>query len=163
MRASLEVFTLASVALLSCRAVLGIEDIEEGTTDGGAGTPDAAADSVGTDSATATDTGAGTDSGCAKGGNCNVCCRIPFMGTSTLPELEKVAKAAGCICGAGKCNAECPEICGGEAGMPQPTCIQCIDDELINGTFGPCGKALDDCAANATCKPIAPCFQACKP
>ena len=164
MRGKVKVFTLASVALLSCRGILGIEDIEEGTADGGTVTSDAAADSVGTDSAT-TDTGieTGADAGCAKGSGCNVCCREPLKGTSSLPEIEKVAKNAGCICGSGKCIVECPEICGAEAGMPQPTCIQCLDNELINGTFGPCGKALDDCEGNATCKPVGVCFRACKP
>jgi hypothetical protein len=57
-------FTLASVVLLGCRAVLGIEDIEEGTTEGGMGAPDASADSLGTDSAAAdVSVDAGVDNG----------------------------------------------------------------------------------------------------
>jgi hypothetical protein len=163
-RGPAKLFTLASVALLSCRAVLGIEEIEEGTPDGGGAGTDAAADSVQTDSATEAATDTGVDTGCAKGPSCNVCCREPYKGVGgTLPELEKVAKAAGCICGAGNCNTECPELCGDAGGQPQPTCIQCLDTELVNGTLPACGKALDDCVKNATCAPVGSCLKGCKP
>jgi hypothetical protein len=161
MRGSTKVFTLASIALLSCRAVLGIEEIEDGTSDGGTGTPDAAADSVGTDSANVVDSG--PDTGCAPSADCNVCCRKPLMGSQALPELEKVAIKAGCICGdAGLCATDCAPICN-NTGMPQPSCIQCLDTALLNGAKLECGKALDDCVANTTCKPMGECLRGCKP
>ena len=107
MHAKVKVFTLASVALLSCRAILGIEDIEEGNADGGAGTPDAATDSVGTDSPT-TDAGAdtGVDAGCSvlTGSECGKCCRDSDQQGNK--ELE--TKLAPCLCdggcGTGKCS-----------------------------------------------------------
>lgn len=161
MRDNIKVFTLASVALLGCRAVLGIEEIEE-TSDAGTGTNDAAADSVAIDSPIGDGAVADTNEACPPGPGCNVCCREPFKGTPTLPELEKIAKAAQCICGdAGACSTECSTICSGP-GMPDPTCIQCLDAVLIGKAKPECQKALQDCANNVTCKPVGECLKTCK-
>ena len=158
MRGSVKVFTLASVALLSCRGILGIEEIEEGTADGGTGTPDAAADSVGTDSATP-DTGSetGADAGVCSdktGGDCTKCCRE--LGKENYKELENLLKP--CLCDGG-CNDCQANLCAG--GDPAGTqCIPCMDNAIKSGTQ--CTKEKNDCFAKTGCKPVYDCIAACK-
>jgi hypothetical protein len=157
MRSSSKVFTLASVALLSCRAVLGIEEIEDGT-DGGTGTPDGAADSMGTDSATQ-DAASETSSACAAMGNeCGKCCRMA-AGAAYKEELEKLITP--CLCAGGSlCATKCgPNLCDG--GDPKDTdCLPCMDDAIQGGT---CPKERDDCAAKSpACKAAYDCLASCK-
>lgn len=155
-----KVFTLASVALLSCRAVLGIEEIEEGAADGGAGT-DAGADSAATDSA-AIDTGvdAGPNAECwaMTGTECGKCCRnANMLGNSQLEQAFKV-----CVCADGGCAQDACQsttICGGGAEPKDTPCIPCVD-LAINTNSCPVGR--DECAKISTCKMTYDCLVGCK-
>lgn len=162
MRPSVKVFTLASVALLSCRGILGIEEIEEGTADGGAGTPDAATDSVGTDSAKP-DVAPGEDAGaCANktGNDCGKCCRD----SNQIGNGELEANLKQCLCDAGSgCSPadSCftTKICGGTAEPKDTPCIPCIDS-TVKSNLCPSGKM--QCGASANCKAVFDCIAACK-
>jgi hypothetical protein len=162
MRDNVKVFTLASVALLSCRAVLGIEEIEEGTTDGGTA-GDAAADSIGTDSATV-DSGVdtGVDAGACSGktGNdCGKCCRDLNPGGNK--ELEGIIKT--CVCDGGctpnPTDCQATTVCGGGSDPKDTGCIPCIDTK-IKGDM--CPKERDDCKKSSNCKVVYDCLAVCK-
>jgi hypothetical protein len=164
MRGNVKVFTLASVALLSCRAVLGIEDIEEGAADGGT-TGDAATDSVGTDSATGdtgVDTGvdAGPNAECLAmaGTECGKCCRTSNM--TGNGQLEQALKP--CLCADGGCaNDACKttSICGGASEPKDTPCIPCVDGMVKSSS---CLVGRDECAKTPTCKAAYDCLAACK-
>jgi hypothetical protein len=154
MRGSIKVFTVASVALLSCRAVLGIEEIEEGTTDAGTGAPDAAADSVGTDSANPAD-GPPVSACTAMGDQCGRCCRMN-AGPAYKEELEVIIKP--CLCTGGCADSCKSNLCDG--GDPKDTpCLPCMDQAIRTGT---CPKERDDCTAkSAACKAAYDCLASC--
>lgn len=153
MRGTAKVFTVASVALLSCRAVLGIEEIEDGTLDGGAadgGGTDAPADSVVIDTG---DAGICSDK---TGTECGKCCR-QAGGPGYKEELEPIIKP--CLCG-GACAGDClANLCDG--GDPVGSnCIPCMDDEI---QAQKCVPQKTECyAKSANCRLVWDCIAACK-
>lgn len=158
------VFGFASVALLSCRAVLGIEELE--LVDGGAATgpgQDASTDGApdaGGDAPSDGGGGAKTDvAACASKTDlrdCSMCCRDSFP--AAAGELEQTFK--GCVCAAACAATEgCDTtLCtGGSVGGTN--CPKCID-EVVRG--GACIKESDQCARSATCEPALTCLLSCK-
>lgn len=145
-----KVFTLASVALLSCRAVLGIEELDDQATDAGTGANDGgASDSARTDA----DTGANPNA-CVSSSDCGRCCRMA-AGAAYKEELEPIIKP--CLCDGG-CSAQCTtNICAG--GDPAGTaCLPCMDDAIQADT---CKKERDQCFQSGTCKAVYDCIKTC--
>ena len=153
-----KVFTLASVALLSCRAVLGIEELEDPTSDGGAGTDggaDAATDSARTDADTGVPPGDGGSGACvSEGGACGRCCRDQ-AGPAYKDQLEPILKP--CLCDGG-CTTQCStNLCAG--GDPKDTaCLPCMDDAIRNGV---CKQERDQCNQTPSCKAVYDCLASC--
>ena len=145
-----KVFTLASVALLSCRAVIGIEDLED-PTDAGAGGKDAGSDSVRTDA----DTGPGPDTGATcSGQDCGKCCRDQ-AGPAYKEELEPTLKP--CLCDGG-CASSCgTNLCMNIDAKDTP-CLPCMDDAIRNDS---CPKEKATCGQSTTCKAVYDCLAKC--
>jgi hypothetical protein len=156
-----KVFTLASVALLSCRAVLGIEDLQEnkdgGTTaDGGPGGKDAGPDTTPAKDGSS-DTGSDA-SGCSGqvGPDCGKCCRDSNMLANK--NLEDSLKAGSCLCTA-ECSSECgSNLCTG--GDPAGTeCPKCIDTVI---KANKCSADVSSCEKSADCKVLTDCIRSCQ-
>ncbi len=158
------IFGLASVALLSCRAVLGIEELE--VVDGGAGSdagadgssdggPDARADAP-------TDAGGGakTDvSACVAKPDlkdCSMCCRDSFP--TAVPVMEQTFKACVCASPCATTNGCDTTLCAGKA-VAGTDCPKCVDDVVRNGS---CKKESDECANSPSCEPALTCLRSCK-
>jgi hypothetical protein len=174
----LHVMAAALVLVAGCRAVLGIEpldDVDGGTeTDGGTvkdatladTSTDAADASVSTDAA---DTSAPTDAAdtspppnpCADAGpNCNMCCRNGSGPAEHL--LEQYSIEAGCVCGATTCGPECADggFCAGQ-GPPVPmSCGQCVGTAL-GASSPPCEAAQATCTGDPSCAPVLECLKGC--
>jgi hypothetical protein len=161
-----KVFGLASVALLSCRAVLGIEDIPDTKDAGGTGPMDAGGDATKVDAPPdgtppAKEGGLTDVSACVSSADCRQCCRMTYG--QTFGELEKVARDTQCLCGSGACTSDCASSACNTP--PQPpamgACGKCVDDSLAGGV-GACGTAIKQCQANGpACEPAATCIAAC--
>lgn len=159
------VFGLASVALLSCRAVLGIEELEVG--DGGAATTDAGADAprdggldARSDAPTDAGGGAKTDvAACAAKADlkeCSICCRDSFA--AAAGQLEQTFKPCVCASACAATEGCDTTLCaGGNAGGTN--CPKCIDEVVRNGS---CKKESDDCERSSGCEPALTCLRACK-
>jgi hypothetical protein len=168
-------------ALVGCRGIIGVEDLgldagadaaakdaSGGAADGSSQTTDGSLVDVGVlpmegggpppiDAAVL-----GTCAGMT-GGMCQGCCRMNY-GVEQA-KLDSYAVADMCICGTSSCAAECSSsACIGDAGMPPPTCGQCIDTQYGQAAAsksGPCFKALNDCNMNLECQLAAQCHLAC--
>lgn len=163
------VFTLAGVAMVGCRAVLGIEDLPGdggGSSSGASSSGSTSGDSGGKDGAPGFDAGDGAvkgDAGCSGAGqvaDCIKCCRDDFQGNM---QFDNLVRGSQCICGAG---SPCAGQCGGASGFcdggdPKTvgmTCFACSDPQLLQNVAD-CSKTLDDLAGVAD---LGKCFKSCK-
>lgn len=153
----------AVVALLGCRAIVGIEptELNDAGDQGDAGDDGA----TGTDGSAKGDDGGVPADGGADGaplctgnpGDCLHCCRD--LDKQANGALEGYMKSTGCLCGAGACVSECASsTCTDPPGAPQSTCVQCIDGLIHDGT---CGAAFDACKGDQNCAIAAQCIEAC--
>jgi hypothetical protein len=172
-------------ALAGCRGIIGVEDLG---LDAGADAATASKDASTNDAGTMTDGSVLTDGTLLDvfvpmegggpppidaavlgtcmgmtGSACQGCCRMNYG--MEQQKLDTYAVTDHCICGGAQCTTECAtNVCAGEAGMPPPTCGQCIDGEYNTGAMqksGPCFKALNDCNMDLTCQLAAQCHLAC--
>jgi len=149
-----KVFTLASVALISCRAVLGIEELDEvadagkTTSDGGAGAKDATGD---------VNTGADSGSTCAMNAECGKCCREADKEANK--RLEGFLKTCLCEAGPGACT-DCvsTDVCGQSTPAPNTNCIPCIDGKIKADS---CPNEKKQCGGDTGCKAVYDCIHSC--
>jgi len=157
------IFTLAGIAMVGCRAVLGIEDLPG---DGGASSSSSSSggngggDSGGKDTGpSGSDAGGGGDAACGSlsDNDCIKCCRDRYKGN---PNFDGVIRTSQCICGgASPCASSCKEFCdGGDPMTFGMTCFGCADPQFLQNTAD-CPQTLDNLAKEAD---LGVCFKSCK-
>jgi hypothetical protein len=144
-------------ALVACRGVLGIEELE--LADSGAskdGASDAPSDAVGQPDTDKTD--GISPGGCATAGNCRQCCRQTFG--KEIDEAAYLGKDS-CFCGAvGKCSTDCAAgLCVDAA--PKEPCGPCIDGQIIKPASKECEDMVTACVQRPSCKVGVDCLKSC--
>jgi hypothetical protein len=153
-------------ALVACRGVLGIEELE--LVDAGedaAGASDAAtqaeaANDSGLDAPAPVD--AGMDSpfaSCgAQGANCPMCCHDNVTMAAFIA-LDEYGVDAGCICGSGSCPpSQCASVCANPSSPPN--CGMCTDPVFAGSACPAVGNA---CANDPSCAAAIECLRICFP
>lgn len=158
--------TFAALAIVACRSVLGIEDID----------PVSATDGATTDATTLADAAhvdAAVDSGkppfvsaCQGSSECPKCCRETYG--EGIGQLEDFSRDGGCLCGA-KCTSECaatrcatpPDL----VNKPNMGCGECYDHAMVDRQppgIRACADARDRCEkASTECDEAVKCLEGC--
>jgi len=148
-----------TAALVACRGILGVEELEladAGAADAG---KDALADTVNPSETSTTDTGSVFDAGC-RGVDCPKCCRMGYG--PDLDQVGNIGVTKGCFCNGpnAKCVTECAAgLCANKP--PAEPCGPCIDMQIRNPTTKECQDTITECLGKENCKKAILCLQSC--
>ena len=158
----------ALLALVACRGVLGIEDVNlvDGGEDSGHAAGDAAGDGAPQTDASTSDAG-GADSGASTCGmrtttrpSCTMCCGQE-NGVGAAAYFGFAEQGNTCACQA--CNGPCPstmKVCGGSTPMAQTQCGGCVSNLEIDNR---CPDLAAKCDGDPQCKKWSACIKTCGP
>jgi hypothetical protein len=161
-----------AMAVVGCRAVLGIDPLE--LVDAGPDSPspeaspdkdasggrDTSVDAPTPDSAGPPD--ANEYAACvAQGTMCRPCCHMTYQASNM--ELTNDVLTNGCVCGpTGQCSTECASaLCLMPPQNSSMTCSVCYDMAILQPTSQECMQGVQTCRNSATCRDVIDCLMAC--